>query len=69
MKRSNQQLRAYLKRKKVYQYELAEQMGLYETALTRKLRTELTVNEQQRLMLLVDQIAEKHEEETAKEEK
>lgn len=55
---NNSNLREYARRNGVFLWELASRCGVNDGNFSRKLRQELPQEEQQRLMALVDEIAQ-----------
>lgn len=53
----NQSIRAVAKNKGVKLYEVAERLGVSQATITRKLYFELSEDEQQRILSIVDEIA------------
>ena len=53
---TNQTIRNELKEKKVYQWELAHELGVSEQTILRRLRFEMGLNEQMRLIQLIREI-------------
>ena len=50
---NNIAIREAMKSKRIYNYELAEMLGISEFTLSRKLRKELPEDEQQRILNLI----------------
>lgn len=48
--------------KKVYQWQVADELGISEMTLSRKLRYELPKNERQKIMNAIDSVANKNKE-------
>lgn len=59
MVKCNQVIREALKKFKVYQYELADAVGVSEYTLCKHLRKELTVDEEERLLKVIERIADR----------
>ena len=57
--RANNDIRTYAKGKSVYLWEVAEEMGILDASLSRKLRHELPQDEKERIFKIIDTIAEK----------
>lgn len=53
----NAQIRSYAMSKRVRLWEVAERLGISESTMTRKLREELSAEEQERIISLIDEIA------------
>lgn len=53
----NLEIRRKLKEKKVFQWQVAKRMGISEMTLVRKLREELTEEEKQKILSVIDKIA------------
>ena len=58
---ANQIIREELKRRKVYQWELAHELGISEQTILRKMRYEMSLEEQRNLLKLIKQIHQKKE--------
>lgn len=50
MEKKNQEIRKFIKEKNLKQYEVAKMLGIGETTLVRKLRTELKQEEKQQIL-------------------
>lgn len=50
MKQANLELRQELSKRRMYQYELAELLGITEEGLSRKLRKELSKEDKEKIM-------------------
>lgn len=61
--KTNMRIRIAKKMKGVYQYELAEALGISEYTLTRKLRKELDEEEEAKILKEIDNISKKKSEE------
>lgn len=57
MTTTNIEIKASAKQKGVYYYEIAEKIGMLDTAFSRKLRRELPAAEKERIFSLIDEIA------------
>ncbi len=55
----NQAIRDSLKKFNVYQYEVADAVGVSEFTLCKHLRKELTVDEEERLLKVIERIADR----------
>lgn len=53
----NLEIRSKLKEKNVFQWQVAKNMGISEMTLVRKLREELTEEEKQKILSVIDKIA------------
>lgn len=53
----NLEIRKKLKEKNVFQWQVAKSMGISEMTLVRKLREELTEEEKQKILSVIDKIA------------
>ena len=51
---ANIEIRKALKAKRMYNYELAKLLGITEFTLSRKLREELTVEEKEKILKLIN---------------
>ena len=56
---NNQEIRNALKNCNVFQYELADAVGVSEYTLCKHLRKELTVDEEERLLKVIERIADR----------
>ena len=56
MKKANQTVRTALTKRNVYQWELAERLGISEYTLTRKLRKELPEDQQEEMVRIIESI-------------
>ncbi|MCM1167579.1 MAG: hypothetical protein NC299_16350 [Lachnospiraceae bacterium] len=54
---ANQIIRDELREQKVFQWELAKELGISEATMVRKMRTELSDEETTKLLCLIDGIA------------
>lgn len=54
---TNEIIREELKEKKVYQWELASALGISEQTMVRKMRFEMSDDEQMKLLALISEIA------------
>ena len=57
MTTTNIEITASAKQKGVFYYEIAERLGMVDTAFSRKLRRELPAAEKARIFSLIDEIA------------
>ena len=64
---NNETIRRYCALRGVRLYELAAEMGIYESTLYRRLRNPLSEDERKRLLYLVERIADAHQAEADKE--
>lgn len=53
----NLEIRRKLKEKKVFQWQVAKRMNISEMTLVRKLREELTEEEKQKILSVIEEIA------------
>lgn len=53
---ANQIIRDELREQKVYQWELAKALGISESTMVRKMRTEMSDEETKELLALIDSI-------------
>lgn len=53
----NLEIRRKLKEKKVFQWQVAKSIGISEMTLVRKLREEVTEEEKQKILSVIDKIA------------
>jgi len=58
---ANENIRIAILRSGKKQYEIASLLGMSETHLSRKLRSELPADEQERICKLIDEYAERRE--------
>ncbi len=58
---NNVEIREYLKKKGVYQYVLADKMGVSESTLVKKFRKELPTDEKERIKGIIDEIVKERE--------
>lgn len=61
MPQKNEPIRSSLRIQNVKQWELAQALGMAEATLSRKLRTELPVEQQMDMVKLVEQIAKERD--------
>ena len=54
---ANTEIKLAAKNKSVFFYEIAEKLGMIDTAFSRKLRRELPADEKQRILAIIDEIA------------
>lgn len=57
MTTTNIEIKTAAKQKGVFYYEIADRLGMIDSALSRKLRRELSAEEKQRIFSLIDEIA------------
>lgn len=57
MTNANTEIKNMAKQRGVFMYELAEKIGMVDTAFSRKLRRELPAAEKARIFSLIDEIA------------
>lgn len=57
MTNANTEIKSRAKQRGVFMYELAEKIGMIDTAFSRKLRRELPAAEKERIFSLIDEIA------------
>jgi len=57
----NIEIKTAAKQKGVFYYEIADRLGIVDSALSRKLRRELSAEEKQRIFSLIDEIAAEKE--------
>lgn len=55
---SNAELRVYAKAKGVFFWQIAKAMGISEPTMTRRLRTELTEQEKQEFIRIIDELSD-----------
>lgn len=58
---ANTKIRTTAKEKGIRLWEVANALGISEPTMTRKLRTELPLNEQQNILGIIDELAEEKE--------
>ena len=56
----NTEVKNKLKESKIFQWELAERMGISEMTLVRKLRKELSNEEKQKIFLIINELTTKN---------
>ena len=61
MTTTNNEIKTAAKEKGVFYYEIADRLGIVDSALSRKLRRELPAEEKQRIFSLIDEIAAEKE--------
>ena len=61
MTTTNIEIKTAAKQKGVFFYEIADKLGMVDSALSRKLRRELPAEEKQRIFSLIDEIAAEKE--------
>lgn len=54
---ANEAIKNHARKKKVNMWELADKLGIADTTLSRKLRHELTIEETESALQLIDEIA------------
>lgn len=54
---SNQEIRTAAKTKKIYLWQVAEKLGMQDSAFSRKLRRELTADEKAEIMSIIDELS------------
>lgn len=54
---ANTEIKLAAKNNSVFFYEIAEKLGMIDTAFSRKLRRELPADEKQRILAVIDEIA------------
>ncbi len=59
----NVEIREALKEKGIYQYELADKMGISEFTLVKRFRKEQAPKEKEQIIMLINEIAKEREEE------
>lgn len=57
MKKTNEIIREKAKKCGVFLYEIADRLGLYETSFIRKLRKELSAEETDKILGIIEQLA------------
>lgn len=57
MTRANADIKEYARQRKVFLWEVAVKMGIWDTALTRRMRSEFSPEERERVIKLIDEIA------------
>lgn len=60
MIRANTDIRQYAKEKRVHLWEIAKEIGCNDGNLSRKLRTEMSEQNKNKIMNAIDRIAESH---------
>lgn len=58
MERANKDVRQYAKEAGVFQYQIADALGVSEYTIIRKLRKELPQDEKARIFQIIDRLAE-----------
>ena len=53
----NKDIRDYAARRRVRQWEIAMELGINDSSLSRKLRKELTPDEKEKILGIIDQLA------------
>lgn len=61
MTTTNIEIKTAAKQKGVFFYEIADKLGMVDSALSRKLRRELPVDEKRQIFALIDEIAAEKE--------
>ena len=51
---TNQELKQYMKKRKIYQWRVAERLGIQETALSRKFRHEIGERDKKNIIAVID---------------
>lgn len=60
---TNQELKQYMKKRKIYQWRVAERLGIQETALSRKFRHEIGERDKKNIIAVIDELyAQDHKE-------
>lgn len=59
----NTDVRNYAKSKAVFLWQIAQEMGISDPTMTRRLRTELPEQDKQRFFCIIDKIAQQNAEE------
>ncbi len=59
MRNANKDIKGYAKQKRVYQYEIAEELCISESALSRYLRKELDIGEKEKITTIIDKLSSK----------
>lgn len=54
---SNQEIRTAAKTKKIYLWQVAEKLGMQDSAFSRKLRRELPADEKAAIMSIIDELS------------
>lgn len=57
MRYANKDIKDYAKQKKIYLYEVAEELCISEPALSRRFRKELNTQEKKEIMNIVDRLS------------
>ena len=57
MRSANKDIKDYARKKGVYQYEIAEELCIPESALSRYLRKELDVEEKKKIITIIDSLS------------
>ena len=58
---ANEYIRAYAKARRVQQWRIAEALHMNEAVLSRKLRHELSSDDQAKLVSIIDELAQKND--------
>lgn len=53
----NEKIRAYAQKRKIKLWEIAEKLGMQDSNFSKKLRRELNVNETERIIKAIDELA------------
>lgn len=61
MKTANEKLKVYAKEREVFLWQIAERLSLQDSNFSKKLRRELPVEERERILEIIDQIAAERE--------
>lgn len=56
--RANEDIRVHARNRCVYLWEVADKLGMIDTSFSRKLRHELSANEKNRILKIIDEISE-----------
>ena len=57
MKGRNERIRQYARSRKVKLWQVAEKMGIFDSMLSKKLRHELSAKETEKILAIIDEIA------------
>ena len=55
---TNKSIREYAKKKGVYLWQIAKEMGISEPTMTRRMRSELSEQEQENIMSIIKKLSE-----------
>lgn len=61
----NQEIRTAAKNKNIYLWQIAEKLGMQDSAFSRKLRRELSAAEKAKIMSIIDELSAEKQKETA----